>query len=573
MELARYWNIVKRGWWIILITVGIGMGITAYVNREQVVEYESAATLLLNPSVPNSLVPYVRSEAAASLADSYTALMQTRSFAESVVKKLPFEMSAGRVTEVLKTGLTSNTLFYKLSARMESPEKAQQLLSTVLEVFLADNSARQATSNQNTGDTVTQMQQRLEAKLKNLSEQIASYEEEIRALEAQTPSPTRNTELSTLRDQLINLQDIETNTILAVAQLGGDTTQPDSALVIDEPLPGRLVKTEPLRNWVLGLVVSLMAGIGLVFLLDYLDHSVRSPDHVARLLGATPAATIGTVRRPRRGFQLSRRRMQGDIPKWSLNHRLVVMNNPGAPEAESFRILRTNIQFSGTEKPIRSIVVTSAGIGEGKTLIACNLAVAMAQAGKRVLLVDSDLRRPGIHDFFSLPNNTGFSSLAEADMAVTAGVVQRLAGLSNLAIITSGPALSNPSELLNSQRVSYLMELFEKQADLVIYDTPPASAVADPMILAANADAVLLVMQAGRTQTDQALRVIRSLQNVGARTLLPVLNRAKANDLWSTHYTYRTGTEATPTNGHHPKLGKELVAHPASKPNGHSSDS
>ncbi len=136
MELLRYWKVIQKSLWIVLLVIAIGLTSTAAYTLTRPTEYESNATLLLNPSVPSSLVPYVQTQVAANLADSYTQLMRTRSFGEAVVKELPFQLPAGRVAGAITTRLEPNTLFYRITVRLGDPEQSQQLVKTVLKVFL-----------------------------------------------------------------------------------------------------------------------------------------------------------------------------------------------------------------------------------------------------------------------------------------------------------------------------------------------------------------------------------------------------------------------------------------------------
>src|SRR6476469_3927009 len=147
MELVHYWKIVRKSLWLTVVLVIISVGLAAVFTLRQPAKYDSSATLLLNPAVPNSLVPYIKTELAPNIADSYTALIHTQSFAESVIKELPFSSSPSQVAGSISTELIPNTLFYKISARMDRPDRAQQLVATVVKVFLSANAAQQAESN------------------------------------------------------------------------------------------------------------------------------------------------------------------------------------------------------------------------------------------------------------------------------------------------------------------------------------------------------------------------------------------------------------------------------------------
>ncbi|HEX9988528.1 MAG TPA: polysaccharide biosynthesis tyrosine autokinase [Chloroflexia bacterium] len=564
MELLRYWKIIQKSLLLIIAIVALALGGTAIYTINQPRQYESSSTLLLNPSVPNSLVPYVQNQVAANLADSYTELIRTRSFAESVVKELPFEMSPEQVPGSITTRLTPNTLFYKITARMEDPEKAQQLVSTVVEVFLSANAAQEAAkSKQGTDDTTSETIKLLDNKLKYLRDQITSYETEITQLEAQPASVDRSDQLLQLRGQLLTLQQSETDAIVARAQLGNMSLAPNTALVIDQALPGRPVASRMATNLIVALALSLVLGVGIAFLRDYLDYSVHSPEQLEETLGIAPMAAVGIVGASgRRAYGYGRGSRQNDKEERAEagklgGRKLVTLEHPRSIESESFRVLRTNIQFSGIERTIRNLAVTSAGPGEGKSFTAANLAIVMAQAGKRVILVDADLRKPSLHKLFEIPNTAGFTSLVINNSTDVEGAIQTIPGLDSLAVITSGPMPPNPSELLNSHPAANVMEQLSQQADIVIYDTPPAGVVTDPVILATRVDAVVMVVGAGIARRDTLKRILHNLRNVGAVTVLPVLNRVKEREMqgyYSSYYYYGSDSQEGSKNGKGPGI-------------------
>jgi len=278
---------------------------------------------------------------------------------------------------------------------------------------------------------------------------------------------------------------------------------------------------------------------------------------VIGMVGANPGAAYY-------GGKGRRKRRTSNKPSTSTNwagrlagRKLVTLEFPKSPDSESFRVLRTNIQFFSLGKTVRSLAVTSAGPGEGKSFTAANLAIVMAQAGKRVILVDTDLRRPSIHKLFDLPNTVGFTNLVLNNMADRGSIIQQIEEVPNLLIVTSGPLPPNPSELLDSPQAQYVINGLAQTADLVIYDTPPATAVTDPAIMATRVDGVVLVVNAATTRRDMVERVRRILQNVGVKSLIPVLNQVRVDELRGYYYYNTYGNtidvpiSALNGNGHH----------------------
>jgi len=201
---------------------------------------------------------------------------------------------------------------------------------------------------------------------------------------------------------------------------------------------------------------------------------------------------------------------------------LVALRDPRSPVAEAYRALRTNIQFSSLDTPVRTLLVTSAGSDEGKSTTLANLAVVMAESGTRVLAVDCDLRRASLHTLFDLDNSKGLTSVFLPDGAEPLPVQDT--AVPNLQVLTSGPLPPNPSELLGSRVMTRVLERLREAAEIVLFDAPPVVAVTDAALLAPRVDGVLLVVDAGSTRRDVARRARAQLEKVNARLLGVVLN-------------------------------------------------
>lgn len=207
------------------------------------------------------------------------------------------------------------------------------------------------------------------------------------------------------------------------------------------------------------------------------------------------------------------------------SRKLVTLTDPRSPVAEAYRSLRTNLEFSSLDEPIRTMVVTSPAPEAGKSTTLANLAVTMAQTGKDVILVDCDLRRPSLHDIFGVANNAGLTSMMLDD--ATSTPLLRDTGVAGLELLTSGPLPPNPAELLGSRRMADLIAALREQSDVVLFDAPPVVAVTDAAILASRVDGVLLVLNAGSTKRDHARRAKAALDKVNARIVGTVLNNVK----------------------------------------------
>lgn len=289
-------------------------------------------------------------------------------------------------------------------------------------------------------------------------------------------------------------------------------------------------------NLILGVLVGLGLGIGITFLREYLDTSVRRVEDIEAMglpvLGAIPS--IEPV--PTNGyFELTSGR--GKFKETSkVKRRLVTHFKPKSPVSESYRTLRTNLQFSNSDQPVRALLVSSAGPGEGKSTTVANLSIAICQQGVRTLLVDSDLRRPILHRLFDLEKKKGLSNIlvgkATLEEAIQSTEVQ------NLDVLTCGILPPNPAEMLGSKRMKELIEQIKARYDICLFDSPPLIAVTDGAVLASELDGVLLVVKSGQTHQDALTRGVELLNNVRARLVGVLLNDVSRANTYGSYYYY-----------------------------------
>ncbi|MFN0063066.1 MAG: GumC family protein [Myxococcaceae bacterium] len=271
------------------------------------------------------------------------------------------------------------------------------------------------------------------------------------------------------------------------------------------------VKRTPVRpvvrnNLFLGLALGLAFGTLAAFVRDLLDNTVASQEDVEGALGLTFLGILPT----------------GTSPAGGAMQDLAVFREPRSPLAECCRSVRTNLLFMSPDRPLKTVLVTSGSPRDGKTTVAISLAIAMAESGARVLLIDSDMRRPRLHQAFGVPNTAGLASLIVGDADLDATL--RSTEVPHLSVLTCGPLPPNPAELLHTQAFKQLLERCTQKFDRVIIDSPPLGAVADGAVIAAQVDGTVLVVRANRTHRDLVRRSIRTLGDVKARILGVVLN-------------------------------------------------
>ena len=217
-------------------------------------------------------------------------------------------------------------------------------------------------------------------------------------------------------------------------------------------------------------------------------------------------------------------------------HTLITLTDPRSPVSEAYRTLRTNLEFSSLDEPVRTLVVTSPGAEEGKSTVLANLAVTLAQGGKQVILLDCDLRRPTQHTLFGLDNTTGLTTMMLAKDAHSDPPL-RQTPVDGLRVLPAGPTPPNPAELLGSRRMKEAVAALLAQADVLLFDAPPVLAVTDALVLAVQTDGVLLVVKAGGTRREHIQQAKERLERVNARIVGAVLNNAPTDAMLQEYYT------------------------------------
>jgi non-specific protein-tyrosine kinase len=264
--------------------------------------------------------------------------------------------------------------------------------------------------------------------------------------------------------------------------------------------------------------MALLVIAGVAFVVEQLDDSIKDTDAVEEVAGLS---TLGSIVR-----------MQGEVSRREM-YQLVGLLYPRSSAAEAYRALRANIEFACVDRPLHTLLVTSAAPGEGKTITASNLAVVVAQTGRTVLLVDADLRKPAVHMVFGLPNAAGLTTMLR-DEKVSLDTIIHVTEQPGLGIVTSGPLAPNPAELLGSNRMQGILDRLRESADLVIFDSPPLQAVTDAAVIGSFVDGTLLVIDAKRSRRRVVRAGREALSRAGANVLGAVLNRVPAGS----HFAY-----------------------------------
>ncbi|MBD3392166.1 MAG: polysaccharide biosynthesis tyrosine autokinase [Chitinivibrionales bacterium] len=309
----------------------------------------------------------------------------------------------------------------------------------------------------------------------------------------------------------------------------------DIARMPDRPIP----KNET-RYYVLGVLFGLALGLGLAFLVEFNDTTLKSTEDIERVVHVPVLGTIPhIVHNKKDEIQVKRRssKSKKSLAVTQYPRHLLNFSGSDSVTTESYRSLRTNLSFVSPDDPLRTVLVTSAGPSEGKSLTISNLAMAYAQMGKRTLLIDTDLRRPVLHHLFGVKREPGFSELFMGSQDYEK-VIQPTEK-ENLFLLTAGMFTPNPAELIGSQKMTHHIEYFRDNFDIVFFDTPPIVAVTDAALLGTRLDGVLLVIRSHHTDREVASRAVNTLKNVGVKVLGTVLNDINLSHRYSSYGYYK----------------------------------
>jgi capsular exopolysaccharide synthesis family protein len=314
--------------------------------------------------------------------------------------------------------------------------------------------------------------------------------------------------------------------------VSGELRTSNIRIVDDAEVPGEAITPKKGLNLLLAGLCGLLTSLGFVFFLEYLDSRIKTPDEISSHLGVTFVGLLPAI-----------------APASPAGSQPLLTSGVPPNFIEAFRVIRTNVLFSSADQGSRSLLVTSTCPGEGKSVVASNLAMSLGQIGQRVLLIDADMRKPRVHDIFDVPQEPGLSNLLVGNAKPSETL--RKSASSGLWLLPAGRIPPNAVELLGSQRFHEFLRSLASDFDWVVIDSPPVMAVADAAVVAHSASDVLFVVGAEMTARQAAQRAIERLQQARARVLGAVLNRVDLDRhayFYSQYYRheyttyYRTGT-------------------------------
>ncbi len=577
MEVKRYFSLIQHWAWLLILGLVLGTVIGYGYSALQTPVYRTSARVQVQSASASSSNPY-SFYTDQQLAQTYVQTIKTSPILEAASQRLGYPVTAGNI---VSTTLIQGTQLIDIVVEDSDPQHAAEIANMLVVVFtqsVQDSQARRfSSSEESLKSQIAQVEAQIEslqtqssvaseakfqesidkakAEMERLQTEIVAVKAEVNKLgirpvdpygRTPTPSPEilrqldeKELLLSQLQTNYDQFSSIYSNLVVLGSSTGnadGNSQQMQSTLAIYQQIRSNLlssyenirltrqtsatniisiepatvpkspIRPQPLANTGMGAVIGLLLAGAVVFLIEYLDDTIKSGEQVSEALGLP---IIGYIAEIEHGQE-----------------KAYVSDNPRSPVAEAFRTLRTNLEFAGVDQPLKTVLVVSVHPGEGKSTIAANLSITLAQGGKRVLLIDADLRRPHVHHFFDLANRAGLSDLFRASNSLPD--VTHSWKDSSLKVVTSGSIPPNPADLLASKKMESILELAKQSADVVVVDAPPFL-VADASILASRVDGILLVIRPGKTPLDAALSTLEQINRSGGRIVGVVMNRIPRN--------------------------------------------
>jgi capsular exopolysaccharide synthesis family protein len=394
------------------------------------------------------------------------------------------------------------------------------------EVMALDEQIRRAKEyrDKSAREAIASLKSRYEATQRRRDELAQDYERELAKANKDGVDMTR---LGTLNQEIETTKQLY-NSILQrqqEIQLGQeDKAQNNITIATEAKVPGSPIGPQRTRNIIISFFVALFAGIGLAFLLDFIDDTLKSVDDVSRYV---QLPTLAIIPHSKDDKKFLRAKNQAGQEAGNATA-LVTMSDARSPMAEAYRHLRTSLLFSSAGRPPKTILITSGQPMEGKTTTAINTAISLAQTGADTIIVDCDLRRPRVHAYFGMENEKGLTNYLSGERDLS-GLIQTYDKLTNLKVLACGPISPNPAELLGSEEMRGLLETLKENFTHILVDTPPILSFTDAAILATQVDGVLVVARSGRSSRTLVRRVRQRLTDVGAKVFGVVLNGMRAN--------------------------------------------
>jgi succinoglycan biosynthesis transport protein ExoP len=497
MELKQYFTAIRKWWWLVVASTLVAT-LSGYIGVSRMPRiYQASTTVMVGQGLetanPNSQDLYISQQLAQTYREMATRQPVLRGAAESL--GLPYVPSDDDVSAWLVPG----TQLMGIAVSDTDPERARALADAIVQQLILVTPSEIAEDQARQDFVRTQLRQ-LETNIQATEAEILAEQARLDAADSARAIQQYQSNISALQAKLSSYQ-------ATYGSLLGSVEGRTNYISVFEPAstPTRPISPNVMMTVLTAAAVGMALAVGGALLIEFLDDTVKVPEDVTR---GTNLPVLGSIGRMQNGTTADQ---------------LITVRRPLSIISEAYRAVRTNVRVSSVDNPLRTIVITSPQPGEGKTTLAANLGVVMAQAGNRVVVVDTDLRHAMLHMRFDLPNRGGLTDALMADEPPLDSLLQQTE-VENLRVLTSGPLPPNASELLGSQKMRRLIARLKDEADIILFDTPPALLVTDAAVLAMETDGVLLLAESGRTRRAALRQAIERLQPLGVNIVGVVLN-------------------------------------------------
>ena len=497
-DVRRFLTVIKRNIALVVVAVVASTGFAATFALLQTPIYEGRSELLMQPRDSESLFDPNTGQRSDPVRAIDTEIQVLQS--QPVRVKVRERIGAAPRISALPVGQTD---IVRVIARSTRPAQAALIANTYAQAYIEFRRTHAVND--------------LLAAGAQIQSKLSDIEAELAALNAQKDT-TSTRRASLVQQEVLFRERLDELQVDASLKAGG------AQLVTPATAGVTPVEPQPLRSALLAAILGLIVGLTVPVLADYLDDTVKAKDDLEQIAPELPVLA-----------------MLPAVEEWRSDGRpqLASQMEAASPAAEAYRTLRTSIQFTGLDRPIRTLLVTSPSAGEGKTTTVANLGVVLSRAGQRVVIVCCDLRRPTVHYPFGLSNEVGFTSVLLGEVPL-ASALQRVPNEERLVVLASGPPPPNPSELLASERTMKVLTALESEADLVLIDCPPVLPVTDAALLSTRVDAAMLVVAANKTHRSAVKRALEILRQVDAPMIGVVLNGVGPDATYGYEYRYDT---------------------------------
>ncbi len=513
MELRQYINIITKWLWLILLSVGIAATASYLASRATTPLYQTKTTLLVGQGTQNLNLSSYDLYIGQQLAQTYAELVKREPVLKGVVESLGLKRNWTTLAGQVSARAVPNTQLIEVFVVDSDRKRAKALADEIAsQLILQSPTNPNALSPEQAEFTKSQLAD-LQQKIVDSQTEVNRLRQELDASSSARQIQSLNSQIALLDQRISSWQ----NTYSQLLLTQGGTSRAALSVLEEATIPAAPISPNTRMNVLLASALGLVLSLAGAFLIEYLDDTIKAPEDAVR---ATGLPMLGAIAR-----------IEGD----KYPDKLIAASHPLAPTVEAYRVVRTNIQFSSIDKPAHTLMITSPNPSEGKSVMLANLAVVMAQSGMKVIIVDTDLRRPVQHRIFGLPNRNGMS---DAVLQQNVDINEHLqeTGVENLRLMSSGSLPPNPAELLGSERMLHIIESLKEISDIVLFDSPPTLVVTDATILGSRTDGAILVNDSGNTRTAEARRAADELRRLRVNLLGVVLNRVPLGGRGSYYY-------------------------------------